>query len=201
MDVLKILLVVRRVKVNQSGKSPIQLRAVVNGKVFEISTKQFVEPSRWDQLRQEVKGRTEEARAVNNYLSDIKFKVTKEFNLLVENMDYVTSTDLKETLKGTKRRLKTLVEVFEENNTLMRKEIGSKYTANTVERYKISIARLKKILVHDILGLGITLDKLDYKFMKRYENFLFTTYNCHHNTVMKYLKHFKKVIHQAMSYV
>ena len=200
MKTLLINFILKKGRNTENSRTPLYLRVNINSTIFEMSTKLKLQPENWDSKRQFIKGKTEEVKTQNMYLSDLKAKVHREFNLLYENKEKFTINELKSALLGKKPNAKTLIEVFEENNKLMQKESGHKYVENTVERYEISISRLKEFLKADIAGETILIEDIDFKFMMRYENFLTTKYHCSHNTTMKYLKHLKKVINQAIKF-
>lgn len=198
MNSITINFVTKNTKLREDGKTPIYVRVTVNSERFELSTHQFVNPEKWNTEAQIAKGKTEGIRILNNFLIDLKTQIQKKYNLLVENEELITSTKLKAIIKGKASDQKTILTVFDENNKIMETESGIQYTPNTIERYKISISRLKQFIKEEYSTSDMFLSELDYKFMKKYELFLRTKFNIGHNTTMKYLKHLKKVIHQAI---
>jgi len=200
MDTLTLSFQLKISKKRTDGKAPIYLRITIDCERMEFSSKQFIEVSKWDNNRQEVKGKSEEAKVINYYLSELKLKTQREFNYLLQTNEHVKIEDLKNALEGKKPKAKTLIEVFEENNQLMQKEVGVKHVKKTMQRYETCLERLKEFLKSDIADENISLDELDLKFMKRFDSFLSTKYNLDYNGVMGYLKKFKKVIHQAMAF-
>lgn len=201
MDTLTISLQLKKNKIREDGKAPVYLRITIDSQRIEHSTKMFIEPIKWDSAKQQAKGKSEEAKTFNNCLSNFNIKVQREFNLLAEKHNgQVSIYDLKDALEGKKQRVKTLIEVFEENNKLMEKEVGIKVVKKTYQRYITCLERLKVFLKEDIENYNIRLDELDYKFIKRFDIFLSTNYNCDYNMVMTYLKKLKRVIHQAIEF-
>jgi len=201
MDTLTMSFQLKINKVKSNGLTPVNLRITVSGSRFELSTKISVDPKKWDLARKMMKGHSEEARTINNLLSNFASKVQREFNLLYENNNGRVSTDeLKKALAGEKKMIKTLIEVFEEHNHLLKKEVGLKVVKKTYQRYITCLERLKLFLKQDIANENVRLDELDYKFLKRFDNFLALNYECDYNMVMTYLKKLKKVIHQAMDF-
>ena len=59
-------------KANAAGQLPIYIRLTVDGQRFEFSSKKFIEKSKWSPELSKMKGSSEEARTINNYL-DLKF--------------------------------------------------------------------------------------------------------------------------------
>jgi len=185
---------------NVKGQYPVYLRITLNGLRSEISTNLSIAPDNWNKRAEMAKGNREEARIFNTYLEKLSAKVKRCFNDLLDSGNYFDVNDLKNSINGKGRINKTLIQVYEENNKLMRQEVGSKYVRNTVDRYHISIERLKKFIAEEYKVQDIPLDRLNYQFIQRYEVYLRTHYANHHNTIMNYIKQLKKVIHQAMAY-
>jgi len=195
---LSILFFLRKKQVDKKGMNPIYLRITVNSERSEISANAKIELSKWDSNLQRVKGRSESAQILNDKLENLQNRIRREFNSLIEKQEVISAEKLKDLLTGRYLKFYYLVDVFEKNNKLVELEIGSKYTKDTFVRYQISIERLKKFLLKEYNVTDIKLADLNHVFIRRYEAFLRTEYTCDHNTVMKYLKHLKKVIHFAM---
>lgn len=195
---LTILFFLKKGKRNKAGEAPIYCRITVNGTRTELSTNERIEVEKWDSSAQKVKGRAESARTINNHLDSIKNKIRMCFNALIERNEEITAEILKNELTGKNTRKYYLVDTFELNNQLMEKEKGSKYSDDTIKRYKISIERLKAFIKKEYNADDIDMAKLNITFIRKYDVFLRTEYSTDHNTAMKYLKHLKKVIHFSM---
>jgi len=104
-------------KINVKELSPIYLRITLNGKRIDISTSQCTIPENWNKYSERVKGNKEDVRILNNYLDELLVKVNKHFNSLVNSGNYFDVNDLKNRLTGKSIVRKTLLQVFDENNT------------------------------------------------------------------------------------
>jgi hypothetical protein len=127
---------------NSKGQSPVYLRITLNGQRTEISTNQSILADNWNKQAEKAKGNREEARIFNSYLDSLSNKVKRCFNDLLDSGDFFDVNDLKNSMNGKGKINKTLIQIYDENNKLMRQEEGSKYVQNTVDRYFISIERL-----------------------------------------------------------
>ena len=188
----------KRNKKRRDGKAPIYLRITLNGKRFENSTHRSVLPDTWDSSQQRIKGRNEIAKTINNYLSELEVDVHRYYNKLLDNHDEITIDDFKQRFRGDTANQKTILMVFEENNHLIKLEEGSKYAFSTINQYKTTLERLKRFVVCELQVNDVQLEKIDVNFIRRFEIFLRKEYGIGDNTVMKYLKQLKKVIHFAM---
>jgi site-specific recombinase XerD len=195
---LSILFYLKKSHVNKQGFIPIFLRITVNGSRAEISTNCKVELDKWDSDLSRAKGRSAGATNLNDNLDYIRNRIKRDFNSLQENDELISTVKLKDMFLGKYKKHHFLLEVFERNNELIKKEIGIKYSKDTVERYLISIERLREFLKHEPGDDDIKLQDLNHTFMRRYDSFLRTNYQCDHNTAVKYLKHLKRVIHFSM---
>ncbi|MDX8338763.1 site-specific integrase [Draconibacterium sp. IB214405] len=188
----------KRNKKRRDGKAPIYLRVTVNGKRIEVATRRAVNVDNWDNSQQRIRGRSENARVLNSYLSGLETDVLRYYNKLLEKDDQVTVGDFKHKFLGDDIDEKLLLQVFKENTQLVKLEQGSRYAKSTVMQYETTFERLKKFVLSEYGISDIELSKLDVNFIRRFDIFLRAEFKIGHNTTMKYLKQLKKVIHFAM---
>lgn len=196
---LNLLLYLRKAKTKKNGEAPIYLRITVDGLRSETPIGRSIVPSKWDTDLQIQKGKSEDARTLNHFIENIKQRINQDANVLIDQgIDY-TAEQLKNRFNGIKEQPKTLISVFEENNQLVKQEENKKYSHSTVRQYNTTLSRLKEFVTKGYGKKDIPLAELDAIFIRRFEIYLRTEYNADHNTVMKYLKQLKKVIHFAMA--
>lgn len=195
---LSILFFLKKGKKDKAGRTPIYCRITVNGERAELSANEKIEIVRWDSRLQRAKGRSESARVLNNHLDIIESKIKKQYNNLIEGSDEISSIIIRDLLTGKRQKEHYLLKVFGENNKLVKQEEGNKYSTSTVNQYITTLNRLKIFIQKEYSISDIELLKLDITFIRRFEIFLKTEYSIDHNTIMKYLKQLKKVIHFAM---
>jgi integrase len=87
-----------------------------------------------------------------------------------------------------------LLEIFEHHNKQMKELIGQEFSPLTYERYTTS-----KKHTHDFMKWKYNMDDmnikdLNYEFITDYEFWLKSVRKCDHNTTMKYLSNFKKIV-------
>ncbi len=178
--------------------APIYLRITVNGERSELSVNRKIAPKKWDARLQRAVGRSESARALNDYLDSVEVQVKKNFNELLDKQMDISASILRDMQTGKFVKDHTLISVFEANNILVKQEEGSKYSRSTIDQYTTTLNRLKAFLKKEYNCNDMLLTKLELTFIRRFEIFLKTEYKIHHNTIMKHLKQVKKVIHFAM---
>jgi len=197
---IKIHYYIKNNRLNLKGEAPIYLRVTVNSQRFEMSTHKSVLSINWDNKKQRLKGNSELARTINNHLIMLETKINKNFNQLADKDEVVTARKMKDSITGKNSKKRFLLDLFKDVITLIEQEKGNKYSNITVQIYHVSFQRLKQFIQKEYHLDNIEVDDLNYQFMEKYEIFLRTTFNIHHNTTMKYLKHLKKVIHEGMKW-
>lgn len=195
---LATLFFLRGARTEKNTEATIYVRITLNGDRAELSVGRKIDPQKWNSKMQRAVGRSEAARILNEYIDNWDNTIKRAFNKLTGNCDEITAVMLRDLVTGKLDKNYTLIKVFQKNNQLIKREEGSKYTADTIKRYDISIERLQAFLYEEYNSKDIKIDKLNHNFIRKYEIFLRTEYNCSHNTSMKYLKHLKRVIHFAM---
>jgi site-specific recombinase XerD len=92
-----------------------------------------------------------------------------------------------------------LMDLFREHNEKCRKLSGNGMAAGTVERYETSYKHTADFLRLTYNREDIPVADVDHKFIKDYEFYLRTERNCCHNSAVKYLKNFGKIIRIALA--
>lgn len=189
----------KKAQVDKKGLCPIYLRITVNGERAELSTNRKIEIPKWDSATQQVKGRSESARILNEHLNGLENKVRHDYNLLNERGEEIAACLLRDLLIGKHQNKYFLLKVFKENNLLIKQEEGHKYAKHTIDQYTTTYNRLEQFIKEKYQSTDIELNRLDLLFIRKFDIFLKTKYKIDHNTIIKYLKQLKKVIHFAMS--
>ncbi|MGY8911493.1 MAG: site-specific integrase, partial [Flavobacteriales bacterium] len=71
------------------------------------------------------------------------------------------------------------------------------YALGTSERYKTAKKHLKNYINHEYKIEDIPVTEIDNKFITGFEYYLKTEKNCAHNTTIKYITNFKKIVRIA----
>ena len=200
---LSILFYLKKSQEDKKGMVPVYMRITVNSVRTELSTNRKIEFLKWDNDSQRAKGRSEEAKTFNNHLDNLETKVKQDYNYLMNNNIGITSNILRDLLGGVNQTKHFLIKIFETNNELIKKEVNYKYSPRTIGQYSTVLERLKIFIHEEYKAEDFELDKLDLFFIRKFEIFLKQKYSIEHNTIMKYLKELKKVVHfaQKLGYI
>ena len=186
--------ILKSAKTTSKGLIPIYMRVTVDGKRFEISTQKQVEKSKWSTEMRKMKGNSEEARSVNEYLTLLSNKLFEaQKQLLLEN-EVITFETLRNKLFGKEEKAITIVKVFKEHNDKMDKLIGTEYSYNTWKNFKTTLSHFEKYLVESYNVSDVPVKKIDFAMMTGFDFYLRSTLKCNNNTTIKYVKSVGKII-------
>lgn len=181
-------------KANAAGQLPIYIRLTVDGQRFEFSSKKFIEKSKWSPELSKMKGSSEEARTINNYLDLIKSKIFDIQMELIHKNEELSLVNFKSRLLGSHQRERMIIPIYQNHNDKIEELIGNGYAYGTLERFKISLKHLQEFILWKYNLSDISIDKIDYAFVTEFEFYLRSVKKCNNNTAVKYVRNFRKII-------
>ncbi len=185
---------VKSSKKNEFGKAPIYARITINEVRTEFSLKRFIEPDKWINKAGIAKGNTEDAKNLNAHIAAVRTKLFQHFNRLLEADQHITAEAVKNSYFGITEKSKTIVEVFEYHNQQMKSLIDKDYAPGTYERYCTALRHTKEFLEYKYRVSDFPVKQVNYEFITEFEYFLKVVRKCAHNTAIKYLTNFKKIM-------
>lgn len=181
-------------------KVPIYLRLTVDGQRSELSVSRKVDPQKWSARMGKMKGTNFEANELNQYLDTVRSKINRIHRQLVEDNKTFTSSDVKNLYLGKGEKLKMLLELFDEHNQQMKKLIEIEFALGTYKRYHTTRNHVAEFIKSEFPKKDIPVRDVDLKFIKGFEYFLKTAKECNHNSALKYINNFKKIIRMAVAH-
>jgi len=181
-------------KANAAGQLPIYIRLTVDGQRFEFSSKKFIDKSKWSPELSKIKGSSEEARTINNYLDLMKSKVFDIQMELIHKNEELSLENFKSRILGTHQRERMIIPIYENHNDKIEDLIGNGYAYGTLERFKISLKHLQEFIQWKYNLSDISINKIDYAFVTEFEFYLRSVKKCNNNTAVKYVRNFRKII-------
>lgn len=181
-------------KANASGQLPIYIRLTVDGQRFEFSSKKFIEKSKWSPELSKMKGSSEEARTINNYLDLMKSKVFNIQMELIHKNEELSLENFKSRILGIHQRERMIIPIYQNHNDKIEELIGNGYAYGTLERFKISLKHLQEFIQWKYNVSDISITKIDYAFVTEFEFYLRSVKKCNNNTAVKYVRNFRKII-------
>jgi len=194
---LSLLFYIKKSKANSVGKSAIYLRITLEGRRSEFSIHRKIQIDAWNSRTQLAMGNSFEVQEINMHLGLLKNKVyTIQQNFERENKAY-TASDLRNVLLGKDKAQKMLLEIFKEHNDKVNSLVGREFASGTAERYRTCKKHIAEYILFVYKKNDIPVQAVNHKFISGFEYYLKTKRKCAHNSAIKYITNFKKIIRIA----
>ncbi|MDB5279946.1 MAG: integrase family protein, partial [Ferruginibacter sp.] len=186
----------RKNKGNDQSQQIVYMRITVDCQRSEISTKRKCNPASWHVDAGRMSGKTDDVKAFNAYLDVLQHKVYEAKKQLIELSKPVTADNIKNLLLGIEEEKPKylLLEIFRQHNQQVAALVGRDYAPGTLTRYETSYKHTRAFLLSRYKKDDIDVNQLKYEFITEYEFWLKTVRNCAHNSAIKYLANFRKII-------
>lgn len=178
----------------------VYVRITIDGKSCEISAKRKCDTGKWNTSSGRMNGKNDVAKEFNQYLDTLQQKVFEAKRKLIEIDKEVTAGSIRAILLGREinKQKYMLMEIFRNHNDQMKLLVGNEFAEGTFERYETSLKHTRSFLKWKFRSDDIELKKLDYEFISDYEFWLKSERKCGHNSTMKYLSNFKKIVNRCL---
>ena len=195
---ISFMFFIKRTKLLRNGQAPIFVRIRDNKDFAELSILKSVRPEIWIAENGHASGNSKEAKEINSYIERTRYSLTEHVNILRDNGKEVSAKTIRDAFLG-KDSGKYLIEIFSEHNRKMEKLLGKDFTPPTLWRYNICLKHVKEYIKMEFKKEDILLNDINHEFITGFEFFLKTEHKCCHNTAIKYVKNFKKIIRVALA--
>jgi len=186
----------RTSRANEEGKAPIHMRIQIGIQRLDMHTKIYVSPEDWSSQGGIIKSNGNDAKRINKQLEGFKLKAFDYQRELMTEGKEVTMDNMKAKWYGTSlERPRMLMDVFKQHNEQMKALVNSEFSPLTLERYETSFRHTQAYMKWKFKVDDIDIKKLNYEFISDYEFWLKSKRKCDHNTSVKYLSNFKKIVH------
>jgi integrase len=184
----------RRNRPTSDGLIPIYMRIRIGSKRLSIPTKIQVPGHCWN--GEKVTGVNDESRKLNQCLNGFTLRAFDLQRELMEEGRSITIENMRCKWHGVSlERPRMLMEIFAHHNQQMKELIDHEFSPLTFERYETSYRHTQGFLRWKFHIDDIDIKELKFEFIADYEFWLKTIRKCSHNTAVKYLSNFKKIIH------
>ncbi|MDR6943642.1 site-specific recombinase XerD [Mucilaginibacter pocheonensis] len=172
----------------------IYVKITVDGKATELSTKRKCELSRWNTAAGRESGNKESTKELNYYLDTLEQMIYQAKRSLNDSDKPVSGQAIKDIINGVTEKPRMILDVFKHHNDQMKALEGIDYASGTIGRYEISMQHTKDFIRWMYKIDDKPIKELNYEFISQYAFWLKTVRKCNHNSTMKYLANFKKVV-------
>ncbi|CAG2532039.1 MULTISPECIES: site-specific integrase [Maribacter] len=194
---LSLLFFIKKSKVNSAGKTTIFLRITLDSRRSEFSVHRKVHLDLWNSRTQLVMGNSADAQEINRHLSDIKNRIYSIQRNFEQDKASYSASDMRDVLLGKDKIKKMLLEIFQEHNDEVESLIGKGFSPGTAERYRTCKKHVTEYIRKKYKKNDIPVQDVDHKFITGFEYYLKMTRKCAHNSAIKYITNFKKIIRIA----
>ena len=158
-------------------------RITINGTQAGFSCKKEVSLALWDVKTNWAKGKSEEARTLNQELDNIKAQITRHYQYICDHDSFVTAKKVYNRYVGFSEECHTLMNLFREQLEPYKKKIGIEKAESTycglVADYKSLLLFMKsKKNAEDIV-----IEELEKSFIEDYYNWMLGTCALANSTV------------------
>ena len=194
---INILFYPKKLKSDTDGKTMIYARVTINGKRSEFSLGRRVDEQRWDSRSGNLRGTTTEVSNFNRFLDNVKNRLYDIYDSLLKEREDISATIIKNIYLGKEGKEYMVLEIFQEHNDEIESLLGKGFTKGTLQRYKAAFKHVSAYILQNYRRNDIPVRSIDHKFITGLEFFLKSQRNCEHNTAIKYVVNFKKIIRIA----
>lgn len=180
----------------KNEQASIYARITVNGKRATISLKQKIFIKDWDVHKNRVRGTTQKARILNNYLDETYNHLFTCYRDLMTEYKLITSQAIKARYSGQDQNFFSILDIIKYHND----DMVNKLKWGTQKNYFTTQKYIGKFLLKNYKTTDIYLRNLDYNFIIKFEKYLRCYIPSDHqsrmcnNTVMKHIERLRKLI-------
>ncbi len=196
---LSILFYIKRTKVDKTSMSNIYFRVTIDGKRAEASIHRKVKLSVWNTSGGIVNGNSPEAYTLNRYIAQVRNDIYTHFQRLTEKGELITAGQLRDAYLGKGSNLMMVLKIFQDHNDQVDKLVGREFAAGTAERYRTARKHVGDYIKLEYKVNDYPVEKIDHKFISGFEFYLKSVRKCSHNSAVKYITNFKKIIRIAFA--
>lgn len=194
-----VLFFIKRTKLRKNGEAPIVVRITYGKHNAEIQISRTVRINQWSQVRGCSTGRDKQASETNAFIEMVRVKLYKIHQELERQGGFYDVKTIKDLFIGKGIQERTLCSIFKEHNKRCRELIGVDYELITVRRYDNCLKYLMETVKRQYAKEDILLCEINAELVRNFEYYLKTERGCAQNTVIRYMKCFKKIIHLAIA--
>ena len=196
-ETFAILFFMRYDKEDKSGNAPVYMRITINGEKAEYALKRKLSPKEWN--GGSFKGNSGAVKELKSFMDTLRVRVREIQDDFIRKNETASAKQVVDVLNGKNTRIyKSVVDVFNLHNAMVYNLIGIDYATATYTRYVTTLKHIKDYMLIKYGRKDMSLQEMDYDFIRGFEMYMKTTRKCNHNTTMKYVKMYKAIIHYAL---
>lgn len=194
-----VLFFIKRSKLLKNGEAPVRVSVTYDSLYVELQLKRSVKIPLWSQEKEKSTGKDRNSVELNHYIDALRVKFYQIYQDLELEGKIISVRAIVNRYQGKDETFKTLYNVFKEHNDNCRKLIGTDYADITVRRYDNCLKHLMELVKRDYKVDDMLLREVNGELVRKFDLYLKTEKHFAQNTVIRYMKCFKKVINLAIA--
>lgn len=197
-NTFKILFYFRKKKLNKDGKAALLMRLTINGRRWDSTLKVGVDPKEWDQQKEKATGGDSVSNLVNETIESTKYRIHKIKLGLEDEGKTITLEGVRDKYLEKDKNQKKIIVLFQKHNEECERKVGVQITNATYGRYKTCLNHAKEFIKKEYKAEDLPLTEINRIFYDKFEFFLKKEKKCAHNTTIKYIRNFNKIVRIAV---
>ncbi len=194
-----VLFFIKKSRVLKNGEVPIMVRITYDKQIAELQLGRSTLPQYWSQAKGAVTSKDKQSKETNMYIEMAKVKIYQIQQEFERTSAHYTANTIRDVYRGVGVKARTLYSTFKEHNEKCRELIGIDFELITVRRYDNCLKYLMQTVAKQYGKEDINLSEINGELVRNFEFFLKTERGCAQNTVIRYMKCFKKVTNLAIA--
>lgn len=199
---ISILFLARTSKMQKTGEVALQMRVTINGQRKDIYLPRKIVPKYWDQKKEKATGKDPISAEINKYISSCKARIYEILRKLEDDGIPANVGLVKDMFSGKESKVSKchmFCEEFEAEIKRMESLIDIEIEKITVGRYKLCLKYFKEMYARESRQPDLPLKDVSNAMIKRLDTFLKVDKELSQNTVIRYMKCFKKIINIGLN--
>ncbi len=191
---------VQKTRIAKNGEVPVVMRVTINGQRVVTSVNLKIELSKWNAAAGKSSGNTRRDYELNARIDTIRARMMQVYREMELDREPISAQVVVDKYLGRNTQPAVmLLDIFREHNEKCEKLSGNGMAPGTVERYRTSYKHTAEFLQFAYQRSDIPVAEVNHKFITDYEFYLKTERKCCHNSAVKYVKNFGKIIRIALA--
>lgn len=196
-----VYFLLKKSRIDKNGKTPIVAFISVNGERVSYYTGKKVSISEWDRVKQMVKGNSENARLINEYINQLRHKIFEKELELMEKGFLVTASLLKDAVNDKVEAVnsKTLMQLFHDYQKVRLPLVGKTIVQDTYDDNALTGRYIQEFMKSELKRNDIYLHEVKIGFIQGLHSFMLGIKKNKQNTCAKHLKFLKQLMNIAVA--
>lgn len=201
-NTFNIIFYIRKDKAKKEGDASLFMRLTINGKRWDSALKIKLDSSKWDAKKQVAIDNNDDrdSNLINETIESIRFRIHKIKLKLEDEGKIITIESVRDKFLDKEQFQRSILNLFQKHNDECKMKVGTQIASATYGRYLTCYVHLKAFIKKEFNAEDVPVYDINRKFYERFEYFLKKEKHCAHNTTIKYIRNFNKIVRIAVEH-